>query len=426
MNLARAWTLALRNLSSTKRAAAFSAFGVALGVSSLVFFAALGTGVSTLVRTRILPVDFTLLEVKAPSLSLGGFIGGGTLDDEAMARLRALPGVVDAYPTMEVRIPASSRFNDNFFGRPLRMYMEVVANGVDPRLVESDLAGGRRFEDPGPGKPLPVVANSRLLELYNASFAPQRGLPKLDASLLAGLRVPVIWGQSYVAGASDRSQDGLLELVGFSTHATPLGATMPLDAARRLNRELGRDDRTYSSVVLRTTDADELPRVAAEVRRMGFEIDEGERKLSEQVGFGIAVVTAALGLLSLLIGAVATLNVAQAFHASVRERRREIGILRSLGASARDVQRVVFLEAVLVGLVGSGAGLLAGIAGTVCTDFAAVRYLPEFPFKPDSFFAWPAWLLLCAPALGILSAVVGAWRPARSAALSDPAVALGE
>ncbi len=426
MTPSRALALARRNLAATRRAALLSAFGVAVSVSSLVFFTALGSGVSRLVRTKILPIDYTLLEVKPPSLSLGGFLGGGRLDDGAVARLRSLHGVVDAYPTMEVRIPASSRFNDNFFGRPLRMYMELVANGVDPRLIGPDVVAGRNFADVGPGRPIPVVANVRLLELYNTTFAPQRGLPKLTPELLSGLRVPVAWGQSYVVGTADRTQDGVIEVVGFSPHATPLGATMPLDTARRLNRELGRDATNYSSVILRATNADALPRIAAEVRRMGFDIDDGERKVAEQVGFGIAVVTGAFALLSLLIALIATTNVSQAFHAAVRERRREIGVLRALGASARDVQRVLLLEALLIGLGGGLAGLVVGAAGSALTDVAAVRLLPEFPFKPESFFAFPWWLLTGAPVLGIAAALFGAWRPARAAAASEPAVALME
>ncbi|MFM2152606.1 MAG: hypothetical protein RL199_1041, partial [Pseudomonadota bacterium] len=51
----------------------------------------------------------------------------------------------------------------------------------------------------------------------------------------------VAWGQSFVAGNSDKAQLGMVELAGFSPVASPLGMAMPLEAARRLNRDLGRD-----------------------------------------------------------------------------------------------------------------------------------------------------------------------------------------
>lgn len=426
MRTSRAWMLARRNLAANRRAALLSSLGVAVGVACFVFFVALGQGVSAVVRTKVLPVDAASLEVKPPEVSLGALFGGGRLDDEAVARLGALEGVTGAYPKMEVRIPASSRFNGDFFGRSLRMYVEVVANGVDPRLVAGDVMEGRAFTDPGPGRPIPVLANDRLLELYNKTFAPQRGLPKLNPTMLAGFRVPVAWGQSFVAGNAPNAQEGMLELAGFSRHAMPLGATMPLEAARRLNRELGKDATTYSSVVLRARNPDDVPALAEAVRNMGFEVEDSERRLAEQVGFGIAVVTGALALLSALVAALAAVNIAHAFYAAVRERRREIGVLRAVGASQRDVLLVLLLEAAAVGLMGGIVGLFTGSVSAFALDRIAARMLPDFPFKPDTFFAFSAWTILGGLALALAAALLGALSPALSAAKSEPAQALGE
>jgi ABC-type antimicrobial peptide transport system permease subunit len=47
--------------------------------------------------------------------------------------------------------------------------------------------------------------------------------------------------------------------------------------------------------------------------------------------------------------------------------------------------------------------------------------LPEFPFKPDTFFLVPAWLPVLGLALGVIAAVAGAILPARRAARIDPA-----
>jgi putative ABC transport system permease protein len=423
---ARALTLARRNLASNPRGAALSALGVAIGVACLVFFTALGRGVTTVVRTRVLPVDESALEVKLPEVSLGSFLGGGKLDDEALARLKALDGVQDVYPKMEVRVPSSSRFNGDFFGRSLRMYVEVVANGVDPRLVEKDVAPGKQFRDGGPGSVIPVLANAGLLEIYNKTFAPSRGLPTLSPELLTGFHIPVDWGKSFISPSNGPSSEGQLEIVGFSTFALPLGVTMPLDTARRLNRELGRDATTYSSAVLRAATPDAMPRLAAEVRRMGFDVDDAQQKRAEQVGFGIAVVTGALSLLSLLITLLAAVNIAHAFYAAVRERRREIGVLRAVGASQRDVMLVLLLEAALVGLVGGCVGLLGGWLATVGADLLAAKAIPDFPFKPDTFFAFSPAIVFGSLGVALLASLGGAYPPARGAAMSEPAQALSE
>lgn len=426
MKASAALALAKRNLARDRRAAFSGAFGVSVGVAALVFFVALGAGISHVVRTRVLPVDLASVEVIAPKIALGSLFGGGKLDDAALSRLTALPGVREALPKMAVRVSAVSRYNGDFFGRPLRLGIEVMAVGVDPRLVAADVASSRTFVDPGSGQPLPAVASTRLLEMYNKSFAVQRQLPSLTADLLTGFRFPVEFGRSYVAATGGLVQSGQFEMVGFSDHALLGGLTIPLDAARRINRAHGEDAETYSAVVLRANSVEDVPGIVAAVRRMGFEIDDTERSLAEQAGFAISVVTGALAFLSLLIGVLSSVNIAHAFRAATRERRREIGILRSVGATKKDVLSVLLLEATLLGIAGGIVGTVAAGAASLAADWAAARLLPDFPFKPESFFHFPPWLFVVGVALGIAAALVGAFGPARRAAAMEPVTALAE
>lgn len=426
MNASGALRLARHNLSRSRRGAALSALGVAVGTGCLLFFSALGAGVSDVVRTRVLPVDDTAVEVVTPRVSLGALLGGGALDEDALARLKALPGVADAYPKMDVRVSAISRYNGDFFGQPLRMGIEVMAVGVDPRLVEADVEPGRGFSDPGEGQPIPALANTRLLEIYNTTFAAQRGLPQLSASLLTGFQVPLEWGRSFVKPAGDRVESAHLELVGFSPRAMLAGVTVPLDVARRINRRHGEDFTTYSAVVLHATGADVLSTLTNDVRRMGFEIDDTDRKTAEQAAWAIAVVTTAFALLSALVTLLAAVNITHAFWAAVRERRREIGVLRSLGASQRDVLRVLLTEATLVGFAGALVGVFSGVAVSLVADALASRFLPPFPFKPDSFFLFSPGLFALALGVGIAAALLGALGPAQAAARLDPVAALAE
>ena len=62
--------LAALSLRRDRRGAAFSAFGVAIGVGALVFFVALGGGVGRVVRDKVFPTDASLIEVVPPTVSL--------------------------------------------------------------------------------------------------------------------------------------------------------------------------------------------------------------------------------------------------------------------------------------------------------------------------------------------------------------------
>lgn len=426
MKLSRLAQLVSINLRRDLRGAFLSALGVAAGIAALAFFVALGGGVGSVIRTRVFPADARLVEVVPPKVSVGLF-GGGKLDDEAVARLRAIDGVAEAHRKMQLRIPAVSRYDGIFFGQRLRMGLEILGEGVDPGLLGDDL-GGKSFEDRGEGAPIPVVVSTRLLEIYNKSFAKNRGLPALSSAMLGGFQFPVSYGRSFVtaaAAAGDKviAQDSVL--VGVSDRAMLQGITMPLESARRLNARFGEDAKSYSAVVLVARTPDAVPKITQAVRGMGLEIDDTEAKLAERVGAAVAITTAALALLSLLICGLAAVNIALTLGAAIRNRSKEIGILRAVGATSRDIGALVVGEAAVIGGLGGLLGAAAARLAAFGVDAAARSFLPEFPFKPESFFAFPAWLLAGGVLLGVVAALLGAYPPARRAARLDPARAIG-
>ena len=125
----------------------------------------------------------------------------------------------------------------------------------------------------------------------------------------------------------------------------------------------------------------------------------------------IALVTAALGIINTLV-------------MSVTERRREIGILKSLGAHENDIRRLFLVESGVIGFVGSGIGILVGWSGTrvVAAVGKAIMAREDMPvFDP---FALPLWLIALAMAFGILVSISAGIYPAARAARVDPVEAL--
>lgn len=422
MTFASLLALVRLSLARDRRGALSSAFGIAVGVGALVFFVGLGLGVGRVVRERVFPLDARLVEVVPPAVSLGSLFGGGALDQAAVDRLAALPGVERAHRKMSVRVPAVSAYDGDFFGARLRMRVELLAVGVDPGLVAADVPEGA-FRDAGPDAPIPAVAATRLLELYNKSFAPSRKLPQLSAEMVRDLTVPVEFGRSFVSQAAGGGPvvRAPVRLVGVSDRGLLAGITIPLETAVRLNREAGQDAATFTGVTLQLVDPSAVPAVAQAVRQMGLEVDDQERRLAENAGAAVALTTSALALLSLLICTLAAVNIAHALSAAVRARARDLGVLRAVGATRADVRRLVVGEAVALGLVGGVAGTAVAVLLSLAVDVAARRFLPEFPFKPDTYFRFPPGVLLGGVALGAVAALLGALGPARRAAATDPA-----
>jgi len=118
----------------------------------------------------------------------------------------------------------------------------------------------------------------------------------------------------------------------------------------------------------------------------------------------------AVGVTAVAIGAVGIMNL---LLVSVSERTRAIGVMRAVGATRRDVVGLFLAEAALIGLLGSAAGVVAGVAA----GYAGVRLL-AFPFRLP--LRWLATAAAIGLTVSLLAGVYPAWRAARL----DPVEAL--
>lgn len=126
----------------------------------------------------------------------------------------------------------------------------------------------------------------------------------------------------------------------------------------------------------------------------------------------------------LLIGMFIIYN---SFAIAVTQRRYEIGVLRALGASRRQIGTLFLAESLVEGVIGSGLGLLLGLLLARVLMGLFGQMLDSFYSIPDPGGASPAAdprLLGLSFALGVVTSIVAAWIPAREAAAVDPVLAL--
>lgn len=125
----------------------------------------------------------------------------------------------------------------------------------------------------------------------------------------------------------------------------------------------------------------------------------------------VALVTASLGIINTLV-------------MSVLERRKEIGVMKSLGADERDIRNLFLTESGIIGFLGSVFGILAGWTVSRIASFVAKAYMESQEMGRIELFALPFWLILAALALGICVSVLAGLYPASRAARVDPVEAL--
>jgi putative ABC transport system permease protein len=140
-----------------------------------------------------------------------------------------------------------------------------------------------------------------------------------------------------------------------------------------------------------------------------------------------------LEFISYLVVVVASASILASIYNSMNERRREIAVMRSLGAGRSTVLGIVLLESLLLSLAGGGLGFLIGhglplVAGSTLMDYTGVDVgALNFPVAEIRIFngtlIFPLELVLL-PGLVLLSALVG-FFPALAAYRTDVSRALG-
>jgi putative ABC transport system permease protein len=211
------------------------------------------------------------------------------------------------------------------------------------------------------------------------------------------------------------------EIFGFSQDNRVI---IPFSVARSLT---GIFDRTFMEVSFTVTDLTQIGQVRERAvrairssRRIApgkdddFEIKAADSfvKQFEQITATATAVLAGIVGISLLVGGIGIMNI---MLVSVTERTREIGILKALGATRRDILVQFLLEAALLSLLGGIIGIVLGLLA----GMGIASLIPNFP--PAHV---PVWIMLAAAGFSALVGVVFGIAPASKAAGLDPIEAL--
>jgi len=425
--------------------------GVCLSAAVLTFLVGLGRGIEEVVLGGLTPTDQIEVAAKSSHIDLGPLrmaLGSDVLGLEDLEKLRGIDGVVSVRPKVGLAVPAVASGGAGLLGQNL--VTELAVEGIDPEVLAEELGGDSSFTArplPGPfavscrsdrdcdtgeycldtperrgvcRPPIPVFVSTKLIGLYNGSIRRAYGLPRLNPDAALGLGADVQFGASSFSASSRKGVlRDRMKLVGFSDRVMALGVTLPLEEVRRLNQFFGDGDRKggFDSVSLGLESGKVLASVTAAVKGNGYRIIEED---VERMAAAVAVATLVMVLVGLAVVGVGVLGVIHTFALLIEGRRREIGILRSIGASGLDVSLLFVSEAALVGFGGGVAGVACGILLGRVADSLFLESLPAFALIPETLFLFGPGLMTAVVLLTVGAAVGGASLPVWMALRNRP------
>jgi len=182
----------------------------------------------------------------------------------------------------------------------------------------------------------------------------------------------------------------------------------------------------YRAVELRVADPSRIKPVTAKLEQLGFRAFSATNQL-EEIERIFLIINSSLALLGGIALLVASFGISNTMIMSIRERTREIGIMKAIGGSDGEIMRIFFVEASLIGLLGGVMGVLAGWGVDRVANLFANRWIVRQAgqaFRHVEFFSIPWYLWGGAILFAVLVSLLAAIYPALHAAKVDPIKAL--
>ena len=392
MRVAEAFRVAVTALRANRLRSLLTMLGVIIGVSAVVVLVAIGTGAKREVEAQVNGLGANLVILVPGQLEFGAAPTRSRLelaDADRVGRAIGQPGgvAVTLASGETVRAGGNSAFatvNGTNAAVP-RIFNRPVARGT--YLRESDVDTRRRVA---------VIGPELAAQLYEGADPVGRTLA------VGGVRFRVIGVFAPLGGAFGASRDAEVHI--------------PVTAAQRLFGDPRVDALAVKAPT--TEQIDEVGDRALAVLQERYPDEEFSAVTQDQilgtVGRILGLLTtvlAAIAAISLLVGGVGVSNI---MLVSVRERTREIGLRKAVGARTGDITVQFLIEAVVLTTIGGVLGILLGVGGALGLA-AAVEQLP-------AVITWwsPALAFGVSAAVGVFFGVV----PARRAGRLDPVVAL--
>lgn len=445
--------LAVRNLRQSKLRNGLTTIGISVGVASLVAMLSLGVGLQQLATRRLAGSGMFDTVFVTSKQDFRGFDRNGdekddhpekapALDDSARDKMARLQYVTEVEPEIRVMgeilyggqthfgfvtgLPMSARENEAFDNLQGKFFSRSDADEV---ILLNDFAKELDPKDPKAligkevtlryGEHQPLAADSESSGRPQDSSDESAG--NANANDNYGFSVVRKMQPLKVVGIVDEEPYGGMRTVSRGRIFLPVDLTENLNMAQfgDMRSSLRGNGKTFMTLTVRVKDPAKVAQVQDAIKQMGFrtfsvlDATKGLRRF-------FTVLDLFLGIFGSLALAVATLAIINTLVMAVLERRREIGVMKAIGASDGDVKRLFFAEAGAMGFFGGVLGIALGYAIGKAINIGTGIYLHNHQLPAEPVWILPPWLIGAAILFSIVVSLLAGLYPASRAARLDP------
>lgn len=369
--------------------------GMGVGTGAVVVLVGLGFGLQKIILEQIVFGE-TLLSLGVSATGARNL----AITDETIERFESMDHILDAAPL--ARYPALITYKGltgNVFiqgAEPAYLRYAGITPSAGDAFIEEDIANGSE-----------VMLSPAVLKLFGVE----------DIEAFVGQEVTF-----RLLVPSDDNPDIITEIniekkfrvKGITKEEGVLNALMMLPELRNY---VGIEE--YDRAQVRVESNEFLDVTETALIEEGYRVTALSKTVEQasKIFQGIQVVLATFGGIALIVSAIGMFNT---MTVTLLERTKEIGIMRTIGASPRDIKLLFVSESIVVGFLGGVSGILMGVTLGFVVNIMLNVAASQFGGKAVELFSFPMWFLIF---IAIFSAAVGYLTgifPARRASLLNP------
>jgi putative ABC transport system permease protein len=374
--------------------------GMGVGISAILFLVSLGYGLQNVLLESITTSDSLLSLDASPT------------DPTKLRITRAIIEEIEKDPSVVEVSPASQMSSQIHFNN---LTSDITALIIKPSFFRLDgikLSEGEILSD--------NIENGVIISTAFAKIFNMDGSEMIGEKFTLRLNVPVV----------EEIEEGITDVptqqVDFDQDFNIIGLIEKEDPTIYLNvKDVTKEISIpyYSRMKIKCIDQEHLNPTKEKLVAEGFSVSSLSETVDQanKVFKGVQVVLALFGVIALIVSAIGMFNT---MTVTLLERTEEIGIMKSIGVSDKDILMMFVCESSIMGFLGGVGGIIIGFIIGQIFNLMLNLVARNFGGESIALFQSPFWFIVLIVVLGTIVGFITGLVPARRASSIDPLDAL--
>lgn len=375
--------------------------GIGVGIGTILFLVSLGFGLQKIILEQITTSDaLSTLDIFSENSDIVD------LNAETIEKIESTPDVIELSPL--ISIPAQIEINDLSSG--------ISINAIKPsflKLSGIEAKSGRLFTE---GETNKIVISSAILKSFNIN----NNKDAISSMASIKLYLPNTNSETDMNAAEETQEVNLtndFEVIGIVDDEYSAYAYVLLSDINYLNLP------NFSRAKVKISNKNNVETVREKLIEMGFSVSSLSDTIDEanKIFQVVQVVLSLFGAVALIVSAIGMFNT---MTIALLERTQEIGIMKSLGASRKDIWYLFLVESVIIGFFGGLSGIILGKSAAWISNFSINKLASSLGGQAVDMFYAPNEFIFIILAFSTIVGFMTGLYPARRASRLNPLDAL--